>query len=67
MRAQRCLQTWFAWTDGPKIRFIVTEAVPSRPRHESTLRVYFYDQDGRFVCWGTWALPSRGHWILCER
>jgi hypothetical protein len=67
VRAQRFLQTWFAWTDGPKIWFVVTEAVPSRQRQESTLRVYFYDEDGRFVCWGTWALQTRGNWILCER
>jgi hypothetical protein len=67
VRAQRCLQAWFAWTDGRKIRFVVTERVPSRQRQESALRVYFYDEDGRYVCWGTWALHSRGRWILCER
>jgi hypothetical protein len=67
VRAQRCLQTWFAWTDGPKIRFVVTETVPSRLHQQSALRVYFYDEDGRFVCWGTWALQSRGSWILYER
>lgn len=69
VRAQRCLQMWFAWTDGPKIRFVVTEigTVPNRQRQERALRVFFYDEDGRFVCWGTWALHSRGSWILCER
>lgn len=67
VRTQRCLQTWFAWTDGPKIRFVVTETVPSRQRQESALRVFFYDEDGRFVCWGTWTLQPRGGWILCER
>jgi hypothetical protein len=67
VRAQRCLQTWFAWTDGPKIWFVVTETVPSRQHHERALRLFFYDEDGRFVCWGTWALQSRGSWILCER
>ena len=67
VRAQRRLQTWFAWTDGPKIWFVVTETVPTRQRQHSALRLYFYDADGRFVCWGTWALQSRGNWILCER
>ena len=67
VRAQRCLQTWFAWTDGPKIWFVVTETVPTRQRQDSALRLYFYDADGRFVCWGTWALQSQGNWILCER
>jgi hypothetical protein len=69
VRAQRCLQTWFAWTDGPKIRFVVTEIgpVPNGERQDRALRVFFYDEDGRFVCWGTWALHSRGRWILCER
>jgi hypothetical protein len=67
MQAQRCLQMWFAWTDGPRTWFVVTETVLSWQRQERALRVFFYDEDGRFVCWGTWALQSRGGWILCER
>jgi hypothetical protein len=57
MQAQRCLGTWFAWTDGQKMRFIVTETVTA-PRHnmEWALRMFFYDEDGRLAACGSWAL-----------
>lgn len=69
VRAQHCLQPWFAWTDGPRIWFVVTEiaTVPGPQRQGRALRVFFYDEDGRFVCWGSWELRSGGGWILCER
>lgn len=69
MQAQRCLQTWFAWTDGPRIWFVVTEmaTAPDRYRQDRALRMFFYDEEGRFVSWGTWALQSECSWILCER
>lgn len=68
MQAQLCSQTWFAWTDGPRTWFVVAElaTVTVRHRKEDALRMFFYDDEGRFVSWGTWALHSDG-WILCER
>lgn len=68
MQAQRRLQRWFAWTHGPRIWFVVTESatVAIRRRKESAVRMFFYDVDGRFVSWGTWAFPPGG-WMLCER
>jgi hypothetical protein len=69
MHAQRCLQTWFAWTDGPRVWFFVTElaSVPGLNRGQQALRLFFYDEEGRFVSWGTWALHLDGGWVLCER
>jgi hypothetical protein len=69
MQAQRCLQMWFAWTDGPRTWFVVTEmaTVTSRHHKEKALRLFFFDEDGRFVSWGTWVLHFGGDWILCER
>jgi hypothetical protein len=68
MQAQHCSQTWFAWTDGPRTWFVVTEmvSVTAGHRKENALRMFFYDDDGRFVSWGTWALQPGG-WMLCER
>ncbi|HEY0681181.1 MAG TPA: hypothetical protein VGD45_02525 [Steroidobacter sp.] len=69
MRAQRCLQAWFAWTDGPRIWFVVAEmaTVPGWRCEERAVRMFFYDDDGRFVSWGTWASLSESNWMLCER
>ncbi len=68
MQAQRRLQTWFAWTDGPRTWFVVSEIATAtiEPRKQNALRMFFYDDEGRFVSWGTWALHSGG-WMLCER
>jgi hypothetical protein len=68
MRAQRCLQMWFAWTDGPRTWFVAAEiaTVPIRHRKENAVRMFFYDVEGRFVSRGTWVLHSGG-WMLCER
>jgi hypothetical protein len=68
MRAQLYSQTWFAWTDGPRVWFVVAEmaTVTVRHRKENALRMFFYDDEGRFVSWGSWALHPGG-WMLCER
>jgi hypothetical protein len=68
MQAQHCSQTWFAWIDGPRTWFVVTEmaTVTVRHRKENALRMFFYDDEGRFVSGGTWALQPGG-WMLCER
>lgn len=69
-QAQGCSQTWFAWNDGPRIWFVIAEmaTVPGRQHQErAAIRMFFYDEDGRFVSWGTWALHSRGGWILRDR
>jgi hypothetical protein len=67
--AQRRLQAWFAWTDGPRTRFVVAELATDPDRHSQggALRMFFYDEDGRFVVGGAWALQSQRSWILCER
>ena len=69
MQAQRCLQTWFAWADGSRIWFLVAEmvAVPSPHCQGEAIRMNFYDEDGRLVSRGTWALQSERSWMLCER
>lgn len=69
MQAERCAQTWFAWTDESRIWFVVAEAttVPGLNCERGALRMFFYDADGRFVSWGTWALQSARSWTLCER
>lgn len=69
MQAERCVQTWFAWTDESRIWFVVAEAttVPGLNCQRGALRMFFYDADGRFVSWGTWALQSKRSWTLCGR
>jgi hypothetical protein len=68
MHAQRSLQTWLAWTNRARIWFVVAEVAKLTNRHREgdALRIFFYDDEGRFVSWGTWALHSGG-WTLCER
>lgn len=68
-QAQRRLQAWCAWTDGPRTRFVVAEmaTVPDRHSPGRALRMFFYDEDGRFVSCGTWALHSERRWILSDR
>ena len=68
-RAQRGGQSWFAWADGPRIYFFVMQMVTVQAQHcrRRGLRMFFYDQEGRFVSWGTWALQPGGRWELWER
>jgi hypothetical protein len=68
MHAQRGLQTWLAWTNRARIWFVVAEVATPTNRHRkgNALRMFFYDDEGRFVSWGTWALHFGG-WTLCER
>jgi hypothetical protein len=67
-QAERCLQTWLAWTEGQRTWFVVSESatVAIGHRKQHAVRMYFYDAEGRFVSWGTWASHSGG-WMLCER
>ena len=69
MQAQRCSQAWFAWTDEGRAWFVVAEMAKVSGRHcqGRAIRMFFYDEDGRFVASGAWALQSEGSWILCER
>jgi hypothetical protein len=69
MQAQRCSQAWFAWTDEGRAWFVVAEVAKVSGRHcqGRAIRMFFYDEDGRFVASGAWALQSAGSWILCER
>jgi hypothetical protein len=69
MQAQRCSRAWFAWTDEGRAWFVVAEMAKVSGRHcqGRAIRMFFYDEDGRFVASGAWALQSEGSWILCER
>ena len=69
LHAQRHLQTWFAWRHGPRTWFLVAEpaTVPDLHCQGGAIRMFFYDEDGRFVSRGTWALQSECSWMLCER
>lgn len=69
LQAERCLQAWFAWTEGSRIWFLVAETatVPGRHCQDAAVRMFFYDEDGGLVSWGTWSLQSERSWMLCER
>lgn len=68
MRAQRSLQTWLAWTEGPRIWFLVAEmgTDPGGYCRGGAIRMFFYDEEGRFLAWGTWAVNAERRWVLCE-
>jgi hypothetical protein len=69
LQAQRSLQAWVAWTEEQKTWFVVAEmaTVPASHCRGEAIRMFFYDEDGRRVSWGTWALQSERSWMLCER
>lgn len=67
MQAQRGLQTWVAWTDDRRTWFVVAEMASILDYQGAAIRMSFFDEDGRQVSWGTWALQSAHSWILCER
>ena len=69
MQAQRCSQAWFAWTDEGRVWFVVAEMAKVSGRHcqGRALRMFFHDEQGRFVASGAWALQIERSWVLCER
>lgn len=68
-QAQRDLQAWVAWTEEPRTWFVVAEmaAMPDPHCQGEAIRMFFYDEEGRLVSRGTWALQSEHSWMLCER
>jgi hypothetical protein len=67
MRAQRNLRAWVAWTDERRTWFVVAEMTSILDCEGTAIRMLFFDEDGRLVSWGGWALQSEHTWILCER
>lgn len=69
MRAQRSLQTWVAWIEDPRAWFVVAEmaTAPGGYRQALAIRVCFYDEDGRFLTWDTWAINTERCWTLREQ
>jgi hypothetical protein len=68
LQAQRELQVWVAWTDETRTWFVLAEmaAIPDPHCPCGAIRMFFHDEDGRQVSWGTWALQSERSWMLCE-
>lgn len=68
LQTQRDLRTWVAWTDEPRTWFVVAEmaVISDPPCQDGAIRMFFHDEDGRQVSWGTWMLQSGCSWMLCE-
>lgn len=68
MDVQRGRQAWFAWTDERRIWFVVAEMATRRHRHcqHESVRMFFYDDDARFLISAAWILRADGRWILVE-
>jgi hypothetical protein len=73
LRLQVCARrvrhgVWRAWTDGPRMWFVVAKLVPqvSREVNRQALHVSFFDMDGRIASCAVWTLSSDGRWTLYD-
>jgi hypothetical protein len=59
---------WVAWADEQTTRFIVAELAANQAQQKSneTVRLSFYDEDGRHMATGEWTVDSGRHWTLCK-
>jgi hypothetical protein len=59
---------WRAWTDGPRIWFVVAKLMPevSPDVNRHALYVSFIDMDGRLASCAVWTQSGDGRWILYD-
>lgn len=64
---RRSPRIWLAWADEQTMRFVVAELANSSgdPGSNQSLRLTFYDQDGRYLASGEWAVDPHQRWTLC--
>lgn len=63
---QREWQAWLAWTDRRRIWFVIAEMdkTPNRDCPDESIKLFFFDDDGRIVSSGTWIFHPNGRWHL---
>ncbi len=55
-------KSWLAWTDRRRIWFVVAEMEPaSAERADRSVKLFFYDDDGRIISSGIWVHHPNGN------
>lgn len=68
LAVQKSPSAWLAWQDEQATRFVVAALAECRSQQSSaTIRLAFYDEDGRQVAMGEWSRQQDGCWLFCGR